>query len=403
MTSSVAADKSEMASFLSGKLHHVDVDRIEKELLELWQQAGKASEDDMPSVTRACSLNFILYSTESDVELGAGMLDEITLKHPCRAILAHALPSDEEHLEAWVTARCHIMPGKKNQICCEQINVRWQGQGTRQLASVVHPLRIADLPTWLWWQKGRPTKENVGPFLGFVDRLIVDSSDMDDHLTHLFDLKEVFQRLDEDDVLYDINWMRLLPWRQTIARCFEESRGLLELEDLDLIDNVYVTVSKGEPAKTNPEPGSAGGSPASTQALLLVSWLATRLTWKLVEATHEDNTIKIAFRLGRRRIDVTISAIESKHPRGDVLVFSADFMGNMNDFLDIRHIEGIPGLQARIFDKKYKPQDIFCCVQKDPAALVIDILDDPLRGEVYEELIEVMCELAGEIAGTKHR
>lgn len=383
MTSGVTTEKSEMASFLSGKLHHVDVDRIEKELLELWQQAGKANEDDMPSVTRACSLNFILHSNDDNTEVGAGLLDEITIKHPCRAILAHALPSKEEHLEAWVTARCHITPGKKNQICCEQINVRWQGQGTRQLASVVHPLRIADLPTWMWWQKGRPTKENVGPYISFVDRFIVDTSDMDSNITHLFDLKEVFQRLDKSDILYDINWIRLLPWRQSIARSFEEARGLLELEDLDLIDNVYVTVSKGEGI--------------STQALLLVSWLATRLSWKLVDSKRENDKISIAFRLGRRRVDVTIHAVPSSCTSGQVLVFSADFMGNKDDFLDIRQVEGVPGLQARIFDKKYKPEESFNICERESSALVIDILDDPLRGEVYEELLEMMCELAGEL------
>lgn len=72
-------------------------------------------------------------------------------------------------------------------------------------------------------------------------------------------------------------------------------------------------------------------------------------------------------------------------------------MGNKDDFLDVRQVEGVPGLQARIFDKKYKPEESFSVTEKESSALVIDILDDPLRGEVYEELLEMMCELAGEL------
>src|SRR5579885_568767 len=329
---------TEMSSFLSGKFHHVDVDRIEKELLELWEQAGKAEADGEPSVTRACSMNFIL-CTSSEADVGADMLEDITLKHPCRAILAHAIQSNDEHLEAFVTARCRLVSGKKSQICCEQINVRWQGQGTRPLASVVLPLRIADLPTWLWWHKTRPAKEMIGPFLPFIDRLIVDTADMNGQLAHLFDLKDVFYRLDDDTVLYDLNWTRLLPWRQSVARAFHPGRGLLSIEDIDLIDKIDIEVSDGQ----------AG---VSIQALLMVAWLATRLSWKFVKGGRQSkDEVAIEFSLGRRRIHVVIRASKCQSASGSLNRMALEFVGNPDERLVVSQDCTAPGLLVRISGK----------------------------------------------------
>lgn len=438
----------QMSSFLSGKFHHVDVDRIERELLELWQQASKVGDDGLPSVTRACSMNFILLSTDPDCEIGADMLEDITFKHPCRAILAHATPSEVEHLEAFVTARCRLVAGKKSQICCEQINVRWEGQGTRPLASVVLPLRIADLPTWLWWHKTRPTKEMIGPFLPFIDHLVVDTKDMSGQLNHLFDLKDVLFRLDDETALYDLNWGRLLSWRQSLARAFQPARGLMTTEDLDLIDNIEIVVADGARMSEQAEhslsghtgtesgaeqsgvgqsgAGKAGAetsgtrhsgagqpgtehSPFSTQALLMVAWLATRLSWRFVEASRKQSgEVSIVFALGRRRIDISIKTIASDAGAGNILRLALDFIGNNEETLLVSQISGTPGLAERIVKCKggsngkpllaqAKDNEPLTLVEKTSADLVIETLDNSLTAQVYQELLELVCEMAASV------
>lgn len=381
-------EKVEMSSFLSGTFHHVDVDRIEKELLELWQQAEKTSGAEEPSVTRACSMTFIVFTADEAREVEAGaLLDDITLKHPCRAILALSLPSMEERLEAWVTARCRMIPGKKDkQICCEQITVRWNGAGTRNLASVVAPLQLVDLPTWVWWQHERASKEMIGPFLPFVDRLIVDTAYFDNHLAHMFDLKDVYNRLRDGAALFDINWRRLLPWRQAIARAFEDSFGLLTLEDFDLITSVVVGVSE---KSEGPEKGY------SAQGLLLVAWLASRLNWKLDSAERtEENEVDMVFRWSRKKINVILKAVplDSAAP-GTVCFFSADFVGKTRSLV-VMQKEGCPGLEADLLERS-EVNETLCMSEKTTAQLVVDVLDHPITGELYAELLDVVCDLSG--------
>ncbi len=386
----VAKEKVEMASFLSGTFHHVDVDRIEKELLDLWQQAGKGSDTDEPSVTRACSITFILFTSDPGAEIAAGdLLEDVTLKHPCRAILAMALPAKEEQLEAWVTARCRMIPGKKDkQICCEQITVRWQGDGTRHLASVVSPLQLVDLPTWLWWQEAEATKENLGPFLPFVERLIVDTSYLDNNLSRLFDLREVFNRLKEGSAMFDLNWRRLLPWRQAIARSFEESLGILSLEELDLISSVTIGVA---------QPAESASKSYSAQSLLLVSWLASRLSWKVLSVKKTtDNEVDIVLKWSRKKIDVAIRAVPMDNVKpGTVCFFAADFVGKTKSLV-VMQKEGCPGLEVDLVEKS-EVHETLCMTEVPAPQLVVDVLDSPITGEVYSELLDLLCELAGNL------
>ncbi len=386
---STTHDKTEMSSFLSGKLHHVDVDRIEKELLELWQQAEKDSGTEEPAVTRACSITFILFTSDSDSEVDNGyLLEDITLKHPCRAILALAVPAKEESLDAWVTARCRMIPGKEaKQICCEQITVRWQGDGTRNLASVVSPLQLVDLPTWLWSQHKRPTKELLGPFFPFVERLLVDTQQFDESLPSMFDLRDVYLRLKDGGALYDINWRRLLPWRQTIAHAFEDTHGLLELEDLDLVSSIVIGVSE----KTD----QTSHQVHSAQALLLASWLASRLGWKFDSAEkNKENEIDLKFRWSRKKITVSLKPVplDTVTP-GTVCFFAADFVGQEKSLV-VMQKEGCPGLVAGLM-KRSEVNETLCMTEKSQSQLVIDVLDSPITAELYTELLDIVCDLSG--------
>src|SRR5215470_10938113 len=153
--------------FLSGKLAQVDVVAIERELNTLWHSAAETGSDDqLPDVARACVLSLILYSRDEDAEISAGnLLDQITLSHPCRALLAIARPGASEQLDAWVSARCHLSSAAgSKQICCEQITVRFEGVGVHALPSVVIPLLVPDLPVFLWWRTPDFNRKALDPF-----------------------------------------------------------------------------------------------------------------------------------------------------------------------------------------------------------------------------------------------
>lgn len=108
-----AIDTTEGAlSFLSGNLAQVDVAKIERELNKLWDSVGRDQGDWKP-VIRACALNVVLLTDEGESEAQFdNLLGEITVRHPSRAILAVIARGEQEKVEAWVSARCHFLPGQ---------------------------------------------------------------------------------------------------------------------------------------------------------------------------------------------------------------------------------------------------------------------------------------------------
>lgn len=385
---STVPDTTTASAFLNGKLHHVDIDAIEKELYRLWAEADQ--EDG--HVTRACSLSFIILSGEgNDPALAEEILTEITIKHPCRAILAIAEPAETESLEAYVTARCHMIPGDSGkQICCEQITVHWKGEGTRQLVSVVAPLTIPDLPTSIWWQEERLVIDKVKPFLPHIDRFIVDTLKMERPYSGLVGLESMLNTLTGGAAIYDLNWLRLLPFRQAIAYAFEERRGILGVEDLDLISEVEILVTADEGQAPDSQPIS---QPLS-QPLLLIGWLASRLSWLLVSARKSDGGFDAVYRLSRTRIDTRVKLVkdESVTP-GQVKDIRIGLRDRPDKVLRIWHKPGSPGLSTQLVPRDKVEDSRCCCKEKSQTELIDGLLDNPTRDPVLERAVFAACDM----------
>ncbi|MBX9692435.1 MAG: glucose-6-phosphate dehydrogenase assembly protein OpcA [Cyanobacteria bacterium] len=393
LTTTTTAGATE--SFLSGKLHHVDLARIEKELVELWKQAEDSEGGEMNSVTRACSFNFILFTEDGADASVSDLLDDIMLSHPCRAILASAKAAEEESLDAWVSARCHVAGGnKRHQICCEQITVSFLGEGTEKIASVVLPLTMGDLPTCLWWKPGIISMSCLEPFLPDVDRLIVDSGDDQDSVAELISIKSVHDRLPKGAGLYDLNWKRILPWRLAIAHAFEESRGPLKSEDLDLISQVQIKVAGADVED--------GKRLQLSQALLLAGWLATRLAWQPAAAAwSDDGGIEVSYKVGRRKIPLAISRVPlSSIASGSVCEVRIGFMGRESEQLVVRQPAGSPSVEAEVLNSAHVTDhvddEVFLRRRSD-SELVGDVLNDPTREPIYGEALLSAFEVLDQV------
>lgn len=289
------------AEFLSGKLEFVEVEKIERELKTLWNFAGKEG-DGEPTVTRACSMNIVLFIPATDMEFKASdVLDEITLKHPCRAILAMSRESEVEKLEAWVSARCHPVSGKKEkQICCEQIIVRWLGGGVEELASVVMPLVIHDLPVVMWWRVPTLRRDYVERFVDGIDRLIVDSLLETDTLEFYRDLRSTVSDYRKELVVADLNWRRLLPWRQSIAWSFEALHGGVESSMLKAIKDVTIKYAVKPSAKAEP-------ADHLNQSLHCIGWLASRLKWTpTASKSIDESQFEVRFDADGKKVSVNV-------------------------------------------------------------------------------------------------
>ncbi|HEY9869596.1 MAG TPA: glucose-6-phosphate dehydrogenase assembly protein OpcA [Candidatus Obscuribacterales bacterium] len=296
------AQRAYPEEFLSGKLTQVDVAGIERELRQLWQSAESAEPDSQrPAVSRACALNLILYSTDDDAETTAGnLLDEISVSHPCRALLAISRRSQGASLEAWVSARCHLpVPGAIKQICCEQITVRWQGEGVQELPSVVLPLLVSDLPVFLWWRAASFDRAAMSPFLPAVDRLVIDSARWSTPWSGLRDVAACLAERGGLPRLSDLSWTRLTAWREAIASAFDSAGTGLSVEDLGQIASVEVSYD----------------DKAQSQVVLLTAWLSSRLGWRPVFVEYTtDGGIQLTFARRKRKIEVTWSPHPAAQP-----------------------------------------------------------------------------------------
>src|SRR5215471_8130603 len=189
-----------MAQDQPGALQTIDVDTIEKELTELWKNAG--AHDDQDGVTRACVLNFLVYvpSREAEREVD-DILVQVTAVHPGRAFLISSDPgdppgklgADSSAISAWVTSRCSVVSPGSKQVCCEQITVKAHGAQMSELPSAIEPLILEDLPVFVWWRAQPALRERVFlRLIGMSDRLIIDSASFENPHRGLRELASSF-------------------------------------------------------------------------------------------------------------------------------------------------------------------------------------------------------------------
>jgi len=122
---------------------------------------------------------------------------------------------------------------------------------------------MSNLPTYLWWL-GRPPGSN-DPLLRLCDRLIVDSAEFPDALAGLAALDACAAGSDKNLELGDLGWRRIAPWCQLIAQFFDPPDARPYQHRLRRVTVEYALTPSGV---------------VSAAPLLLVGWLAARLSWE---------------------------------------------------------------------------------------------------------------------------
>src|SRR6188472_590821 len=236
----------------------VEIGKIEQELKKLWHEGEGA-------MTRASLMNLAVYSEEpGSLNNNTQLMAEITGNHACRAIVTEAdCRSEENRVDAWISAHCHVSSAGNKQVCSEQISFLLKGGCTTQLPSIVLSNLDSDLPLYLWWQE--EFREPIDPQLWtWVDRVIYDSHGWSDFhaQTRLLELmhKEANQRI----VLCDLNWTRLDNLRFALAQFFDHPASHHRLAK---ISKVRIDFAPG----------------FRSTAILFAGWLGAQLNWHIEE------------------------------------------------------------------------------------------------------------------------
>src|SRR5207248_1793735 len=103
-------------------------------------------------VLRACAMTLIVaLRDDSDSVLHVGeTIAALMHEHPSRAIVIRVQPGTAGTLDARVLAQCWMPFGRRQQICCEQIELTCTLATLEDLPPVIRGLVVPDLPVVLY-------------------------------------------------------------------------------------------------------------------------------------------------------------------------------------------------------------------------------------------------------------
>jgi glucose-6-phosphate dehydrogenase assembly protein OpcA len=254
----------------------VGVDDIHQELGRVWADISRQVEEQSGQIPLRTSILTLLVVARgaSETRLATETLHELVEQMPSRAIVI-AIAGPDTPFDATISAHCRYL-NVGQAACYEVIELRAPADRLAALPSLLAPLEVFDVPAFLWW---------VGPvdfmspefarLAATVERVIVDTSRFDAALDALTAYHRFLQTTDASITGTDLNWARSTSWRELIAQCFDHPMAQRLLHAVQRVEISF------DPS-------------AEAQALLLAGWLATRLGWRLVNATRATETMTFA-------------------------------------------------------------------------------------------------------------
>lgn len=273
-------------------VEEIRAEKLLKDLGNVWKELGQTETEY--AIVRACSMTLLVATTgEGDEQDLAGTLGDLMHTHPSRYVVLRLVERPDPEFVARVFAQCQLAFGRRQQLCCEQIEFTATRDRIPDFYAVALGLTVPDLPVLLWMRDARLLMdESFRMLLPLARPLIVDSAQFEDAKAGL---AEMDRRRQAGWRIKDLAWTRLTVWRETLAQMFETKacRGLL-----GKIDRIEVKGRYG---------------PSGTDVLYLGEWIAGRLPGAALVATG-SGVQRIRLVSGGQRIEI--------HDAGEALVAS---------------------------------------------------------------------------------
>jgi glucose-6-phosphate dehydrogenase assembly protein OpcA len=236
----------------------------------------------------------LIIVTTADSDVG-GLLADLMREHPARAIVVRASNADQP-LTGSAHAECWLPFGRKEQICCERIEIAGGPSTMEEAALLVRALLAPDLPVVLYCRDAsmlnEPLFTRLVPLAG---KVIVDSTDAPNFAAQA----NIIRRLGAGDRrVADLAWTHITRWREMIAQVFDDPGLASHVGDIGRVTIEWEGAS---------EPPSA---------YYLIAWLehslGRSLTRELRHVGHCTRRRVRAVRLQGGDIDVCINVEQSR-------------------------------------------------------------------------------------------
>ncbi|MEE3716492.1 glucose-6-phosphate dehydrogenase assembly protein OpcA [Tumidithrix elongata RA019] len=274
----------------------VSISQVELELSKIWQAYGENA------AARATTFNLLIYEPEELTSLERmASIDAIASQSPCRVIDLLPIHGEDEGITAQVAAYCPIQKTRSSLVCGEYITLQGTKDAFNRVHALIADLIIPDLPVFLWWKDSpAPNTKMFERLINLSDRLIFDSAVFTDSETSLVKKHEMIHAGAQ---VADLNWQRLAPWQELTAQAFDPPDRRAAIWD---VDGITIDYERGN----------------STQALMFLGWIASRLDWKPVARFKEggDYDIQRITFTGKNdlKVEAELAAIPTADP-GEVV------------------------------------------------------------------------------------
>lgn len=208
----------------------IKAEKLLRELDEVWVSLGK-DQQEAGGVLRACAMTLITLIDDRQGTDPGETLAELMHDHPARAILIRAGGSGE--LSAHCTAQCWMPFGRRQQICCEQIEIAAPLKLLGDVPAVLRGLLVPDLPVVVWLRSpSLLQKADLAPFFELAHKIIIEPRGFDDSKWLIDRIRAI---AGTGKPVADLTWVRITRWRETIARLFDDPERRRALESVSEI------------------------------------------------------------------------------------------------------------------------------------------------------------------------
>ncbi|MGH2442248.1 MAG: glucose-6-phosphate dehydrogenase assembly protein OpcA [Chloroflexota bacterium] len=345
----------------------VDVTMLEGHLTDLWKTLARKK--DMQPV-RTHIFNLVVYVGEhAHAHRILDSLNALGQLHPSRTVVLIAdLNKTESTIDAEVILRADS--SQSISVCHEQVLLTVHGRAADHLSSVVIPLVLPELPTYLWWP-GQPLfgHRMFHRLLSSADHLVVDSAQFESPGDSLADLARLCTG---PHGVTDFNWARLTPWREIITQFFDGERMLQHVRH---IQSMRLEFGKG---------GGSQGEVTSS-VLLLLGWMANQLDWV------PDTTLDRPAQNG-----VTLSVLQRERRIPIDLVFREHGPDNACRLMNIEIRSKPPGSTPAVFrvSRSSDLQHVRTSIKVGDETEISRVLPLEVRDDV--ELLAAELEITGQ-------
>ena len=154
---------------------------------------------------------------EEDPLALSSTIADLMKEHPSRAVVVR-LKDGEDFLDARVFAQCWMPFGHRRQICCEQVEITSSMDRLGDVASIVGPLAVPDLPRVILMRSARIVRAGaLRKILALGDKIIVDSS-----RPGAPGFGELGGLLDAGHITGDLAWTRITELRALLAQLLDD-------------------------------------------------------------------------------------------------------------------------------------------------------------------------------------